>query len=133
RARGDRGAHVALAVHDGGEAAHLLDGVAGLVLEGALRPLRDDEMAFDVAPLERLEHPDAEYGAGRAGHADDETTHSTYLRLKPTVDISRPPVTPSPQPSPQVGRGSLTELVARVYLNLTKRAHSLTVSSLINS
>ena len=75
RAGRDRGAHVALAVHHGREPAHLLDRVAGLVLEGALRPLADDEMAFDPAVLERLEHPHAEDGAGRSGHADDETPH----------------------------------------------------------
>ena len=47
----------------------------GFVLERALRPLRDDEVGFDVAPLERLEHPHTENGAGRTGHADDETPH----------------------------------------------------------
>src|SRR5262249_6683760 len=31
---------------------------------------------FDVACLERLEHSHAKNGAGRAGHADDETAHS---------------------------------------------------------
>src|SRR5262245_34002402 len=87
RARRDRGAHVALAVGDCGESTHLLDGVAGLVLEGALRPFADDEMALDVAALERLEHPHAENGAGRAGHADDETPHSAprspAVKLRP--------------------------------------------------
>ncbi len=76
RAGGDRRAHVALAVHHAGKTAHLLDGIARLVLEGALRPLRDDEVALDVARLERLQHPHAENCAGRAGHADDETPHS---------------------------------------------------------
>src|SRR5262249_37250395 len=76
RAGGDRRAHVALAVDHAGERAHLLDGVAGLVLERALRPFADDEVGFDGAALERLEHPHAEDGAGRAGHADDETPHS---------------------------------------------------------
>jgi len=61
---------------DARERAHLLDGVAGLVLEGALRPFADDEVGFDLAALERLEHAHAEDGAGRAGHADDETAHS---------------------------------------------------------
>src|SRR5262249_40910901 len=61
---------------DAGERAHLLDGVAGLVLERALRPFADDEVGFDLAALERLEHAHAEDGAGRAGHADDETPHS---------------------------------------------------------
>src|SRR5207237_1117269 len=64
RAGGDRRAHVALAVDDARERAHLLDGVAGLVLEGALRPFADDEVGFDLAALERLEHAHAEDGAG---------------------------------------------------------------------
>jgi hypothetical protein len=46
------------------------------VLEGALRPFADDQVALDVARLERLEHAHAEDGAGRSGHADDETPHS---------------------------------------------------------
>src|SRR4029079_9119398 len=55
---------------------HLLDGVVGLMLERALCPLADDEMGFDVGVLERLQHANVEDGAGRAGHADDETPHS---------------------------------------------------------
>src|SRR5262249_18370636 len=76
RAGGDRRAHVALAVDDAGERAHLLHGVAGLMLERALRPLADDEVGLDPPPLWPLEHPHAEDGTGRAGHADDETPHS---------------------------------------------------------
>src|SRR5262249_55332307 len=76
RAGGDRRSHVALAVDHAGERTHLLDGVAGLVLERVLRPPADDEVGFDLAALERLEHPHAEDGAGRARHADDETPHS---------------------------------------------------------
>ena len=98
RAGRDRGAHVALAVHHGREPAHLLDGVAGLVLEGALRPFADDEVAFDPAVLERLEHPHAEDGAGRAGHADDETPHSVpppSPRQRPSTD-TKPRKTPRP-------------------------------------
>src|SRR4029450_466501 len=78
-------AHVACAVHDAGEPAHLLDRVIGLVLERALRPLRDDQVGFDVAALERLEHADAEDGAGRAGHADDETPHSVSSVMAATA------------------------------------------------
>src|SRR5262249_49753477 len=76
RAGRNRRAHVALAVDDAGERAHLLHGVTGLVLERALRPLADDEVGFALAALDRLEHPHAEDGTGRAGHADDETPHS---------------------------------------------------------
>src|SRR5215467_722799 len=76
RAGRDRSAHVALAMNDAGKRAHLLDGVAGLMLERALRPFADDKVGLDLAALERLEHPHAEDGTGRAGHADDETPHS---------------------------------------------------------
>src|SRR5262249_15238637 len=44
--------------------------------ERALPPPADDEVGFPLAALERLEHPHAEDGAGRAGHADNEPPHS---------------------------------------------------------
>src|SRR5215468_2206934 len=76
RAGRDRSAHVALAVNDAGKRAHLLDVVAGLVLERALRPFADDKVGFNLAGPERLEHAHAKNGAGRPGHADNEPPHS---------------------------------------------------------
>ena len=71
-ARRDRRTHVALAVDDARERSHLLDGVVGLMLDGALRPLADDEMGFDIGLLQRFEEADANNGPGRSGHADDQ-------------------------------------------------------------
>src|SRR5262249_19064142 len=92
RAGRDRSAHVALAMNDAGKRAHLLDGVAGLMLKRALRPLADDKVGLDLAALERLEHAHAEDRAGRAGHADDETAHSvssTIARSRARYDTKR--------------------------------------------
>src|ERR1700719_612448 len=92
RSRRDRGAHVAGAVHHAGEAPHLLHAMAGLVFERTLRPLADDQMAFDLGRLERLQHSPAENGAGRPGHADDETPHLQFSAA-PAVGTTheRPP------------------------------------------
>src|SRR5260370_807744 len=44
--------------------------------EEVFRPLPDAGWVFHLGALARLEHPHAEDGAGRAGHADDEPPHS---------------------------------------------------------
>src|SRR5262245_26891037 len=67
-------------MHDARQRPHLFDRIIGLVLDGALRPLADDEMRLDVGPLQRFEKAHAEDGAGRAGHADDEASHRKSFR-----------------------------------------------------
>jgi len=45
------------------------------VLDGALRPLADDEVRFNVGVPQCLQEPHTEDGAGRSGHADNQTSH----------------------------------------------------------
>jgi len=63
-------------VHDGRQRPHLLDRGAGLVLDGALRPFADDQVGFDIGVPQGFQEADAEDGAGRSGHADDEASPS---------------------------------------------------------
>ena len=96
RTGGDLGAHVAGAMHDAGEGTYVLYSVAGLVLERALRPLADDEVGFDLAALERLKHPHAEDGAGRAGHADNEPPHSVSSAIAGSRTFVRSSIASAP-------------------------------------
>ena len=52
------------------ELLHLLQGVAGFMLQRSRAPLADDQMCFDAGVFEDLQQADAEDGSARAGDSE---------------------------------------------------------------
>jgi hypothetical protein len=116
RARRDRRAHVVGVIARGCKRPNLIDRLAGLVLDGPLRPVADDEMGLDLAVPQRLQQPDAEYRPGGTRHPNDQS-----LRHNATSAAIGGKVGSTSQPAgnlawPDVHYMDLNQLPLRSYL-----------------